>query len=97
MKLRILGNTLRLRLNVKEVATFKRNHEVSDSIDFGNRRLTYTLKLADTPQMTASFEEDVIVVEVPMEFGLSWAEGEEVGMENRDGLVEILVEKDLRY
>jgi hypothetical protein len=94
MKLRILGNTLRLRLNDIEVEIFKRDHEVSDGIQFGDRRLTYTLTLSNTPQLSASYYDDRIVIKVPSETGLHWADGVEVGMTGRDGLVDILVEKD---
>lgn len=100
MKLRIKGNSIRLRLSQPEVSDFARNSRVEDSISFGNRRLTYALiKLNQAKEILASFENDRIEIGVPESFAERWTKTSEVGFGAEQKLsggetLKILVEKD---
>ncbi len=106
MKIRIQGNSLRLRLSQSEVAKFNDTGEVSDGINFGPSSpvsLTYKLEQADLPQMSVVFVDNCINVYVPSEQGITWASSEhEVGMEHIQRFPEtgdslrILIEKDFK-
>ncbi|HEX8736956.1 MAG TPA: hypothetical protein VF721_16615 [Pyrinomonadaceae bacterium] len=100
MKLRIKGNSIRLRLSQREVSAFARNARVEDSISFGNRKLTYALiKLNRAKEIQASFENDRIEIGVPASIADEWTQSEQVGFDAGQKLsggetLKILVEKD---
>lgn len=93
MKLRIRGNSLRLRLSQKEVTQLAEEGRVEDAIAFGPTKLVYALALGD--QMGATFDGARIVVTLATKDGREWATSEgQVGIERDDGTLRILVEKD---
>jgi hypothetical protein len=100
MKLRIKGNSIRLRLTQPEVSDFARNARVEDSISFGNRRLTYALiKLNQAKEISASFENDRIEIAVPAALAEQWTQNSQTGFaaeQKSSGgeTLKILVEKD---
>ncbi|MBI1224406.1 MAG: hypothetical protein GC192_04135 [Bacteroidetes bacterium] len=106
MKIRIQGNSIRLRLSQSEVTKFHETGSVSDSISFGGilgAKLSYSLERTDMPDMSATFDNNQISVFVPTELGVRWATSvEEVGMEHLqrvaaiDEALRILVEKDFK-
>ena len=101
MKLRIRGNSIRLRLSQREVQLFGENGKVEDSIQFGNRKLSYLLATADIPKLKCDFNGDTIQVWVPTELGNMWVNSQLVGMEHLDAVnekeqVKILIEKDFK-
>ena len=101
MKIRIKGNTLRLRLSQSEVRQLELNGSVSDSIHFPGNRLGYTLSKSDRSEIEAGFEGNQIVVKAPLAIVKNWTETETVGfqttldLENEESLF-ILVEKDFK-
>lgn len=107
MKVRIQGNSLRLRLSQSEVAKFHESGMVSDCISFGVRpedMLNYVIERLDVPEMTASFAGNTIRVLVPTESANTWSgASEEIGLEhllrygsNNGNSLRILVEKDFK-
>jgi hypothetical protein len=99
MKLRIQGNSLRLRLTQKEVAQLHDRNRVESSIEFGpGRTLVYKLEgsLRDKV-VTANFEGQSIRVMVPMRVMTEWIQSDQVSIEalSRAG-VQLLVEKDFQ-
>jgi hypothetical protein len=97
MKLRILGDSLRLRLSRGEVERMRAQGRVEDVIHFGPRRLSYVLVAdasVDAPR--ASFDGDTIVVRAPERAVHAWADTEQVGFDAQDGALRILVEKDFK-
>lgn len=106
MKIRIQGNSIRLRLSQSEVAKFQETGSVSDSISFGDNAgttLAYSLERTGLPEMSATFSNNQISVFVPTELASIWAASEqEVGMEHlqkpasNDIPLRILVEKDFK-
>ena len=103
MKLRIRGNSLRLRLSRREVTELAEQGRVEDAIAFGAgpaSRLVYALAVSDeAPAAFAHLEGGRIQVTLPTASAREWTSSDRVGIEaeqpNGDGSVlRILVEKD---
>jgi hypothetical protein len=82
MKLRIKGNSLRLRLTQSEVARIGRGEQVSETVDFGaGARLTYSLESdANAAQITARFVDNCITIVLPATQAREWTNTELVGL-----------------
>jgi hypothetical protein len=99
MKLRIRGNTLRLRLTRAEIDRLAQEGHVADSISFGPGSLTYAIQVAEEPALRAAYQGSLIEVVVPRSMAQRWLTTEAVGVEGAqpvDGgeTLRILVEKD---
>ena len=102
MKLRIRGNSIRLRLGQSEVYRLAMNGAVEELTIFGSdegERLGYEIRAArDETVVRASFDGRRIVVHVPAEMIHRWAGSEQVGiyaMQPTDqGELAIVIEKD---
>jgi hypothetical protein len=101
VKLRILGNSIRLRLARSELAAVAEHGEVADRIEFGDGgSLKYRIVTRPTEQPSASFTRGDICVTLPAERVADWARndddvsitGEQVLANG--GSLSILVEKD---
>lgn len=99
MKLRIQGNSLRLRLTRTEVTQLHDSGHVESSIQFApGRSLTYALEGSPhAKSVTASFDGRSIVVAVPTPLITEWADGEQVSIEGPPQAgVQLLIEKDFQ-
>jgi hypothetical protein len=101
MKLRIRGDSLRLRLSQAEIARLRETGEVGDRVRFGDRSLDYVLVSADVQAPSARFDGDRIEVAIPHAVARSWAESEQVGIEAEQALaggdaLRLLIEKDFK-
>ena len=95
MKLRISGNSLRLRLTRSEVEEFAATGIYENSIDLGGGRLAYRLEKTEETSLTASLSGDTIKVSVPSAEADRWTGSEAVGIEAPDnGGLKIVIEKD---
>ena len=99
MKLRIQGDSLRLRLTQKEVAQLRAGSPVEASIHFASGRcLTYALATsADAAQVSADFDGACIRVTLPFRTMAEWADSSQVtiaGPENEP--TALLIEKDFQ-
>lgn len=99
MKIRIKGNSIRLRLTRSEVESFSNLGIVAETTVFFNSTFHYVLRKADQNQMTSTFEYNCITVYMPTTWAQEWVETERVGYDSKmplnDGLhLTILVEKD---
>ena len=106
MKLRIKGNSLRLRLLRHEVAQLVETGRVTETIQFGltpAEELTYLLEAqSDAHTISAHFAGNKISVVIPVSMARDWAESEMVTLKNEqlieNGSLEnnlsILIEKD---
>ncbi len=97
MKLRIRGDSLRIRLSQSEVATFAERGALEDSTSFGpSGKLTYAMAFGDS--IGATLTGARILVTIPAAAARAWATNEEVGLEaaqsTGEGTLKILVEKD---
>jgi hypothetical protein len=99
MKLRIQGNSLRLRLTQKEVTLVRNRGLVESLIEFAPRHsLIYLLEGSPNAEtMTATFDGSAIRVTIPMDQMTDWMEGDRVAVEARSQTgVQLLVEKDFK-
>jgi hypothetical protein len=97
MKLRIQGNSIRLRLNRAEVAQFAERGTVEESIDFGpGGRMTYALEARPGAITAAEFHKGGIHVRVCQDAARRWAHGDETGIEHVAHGLTILIEKDFQ-
>lgn len=101
MKLRIRGNSLRLRLTQREVRTLVSHGEVAERIEFGiGNALDYRLGMSETAtECHAVLGDNCIVVFVPASVATRWADSDDVSIEAAQGLsgnkaLKILIEKD---
>lgn len=100
MKLRIRGNSIRLRLLRGEVAEFAANGVLRETISFGASSLAYVLQMTDAENsLKTEFNGSEIVVSVPIATARNWTETDLISLtgEQRiadDKFLTILVEKD---
>ena len=99
MKLRIQGNSLRLRLTQKEVALVRNRGLVESLIEFApGRSLIYLLEGSPNAEtMSATFDGHAIRVTIPMDQMTEWVDSDRVGIESRpQNGIQVLVEKDFQ-
>lgn len=101
MKLRIRGNSIRLRVTQTELETIQKDGEVRDTVRFTeDSALTYRLQSsADIGAPVASFDPDGIVVGLPLATVANWAATDAVSIASEQEIqpgqsLSILVEKD---
>jgi len=104
MKIRILGNSVRLRLSQTEVERILETGRVTQTVKFGvetSQQLHYTLEKADISSMQAVFNTNEICVQIPLVMADNWALSNEVSLESHMSIegeeqLRILVEKDFK-
>ena len=97
MKIRILDNSLRLRLRRSEVQRFAAEGRVAAQSEFaGGAVLEYRLEAGDTDRLEARLEPGRITVTVPREQAEHWTGSEQVGIEGVCGPLAVLIEKDFQ-
>ena len=99
MKLRLQGNSLRLRLRQGEVRRLVERGLVEERTEFAESAFVYALRVADASEIGADIGRNRIEVIVPRGVAREWASGEQVGIEGSQptpggGVLRILVEKD---
>jgi len=101
VKLRIKGNSVRLRVVRAELDALVQGRAVEERVEFpGGRALTYRLSVGtDRERFVASFAGDVLVVELPGDAARRWFSPSEVGLRGEvvldgGGALTVLVEKD---
>lgn len=98
MKLRVRGDSLRLRLTRGEVEAFGRDGRVEEAVRFGaGVRLSYALERGDA--LSARLDGARVVVTVPADVAREWCDTDRVAIEGSqpvgDGAsLRLLVEKD---
>jgi len=90
MKLRIRGNSLRLRLLRGEVEQFGKTGRVSETIRFGASpaaQLSYVLEFDRQAQnITTHFADNQITVKIPDAVARNWVESEEVTLKSEQAI-----------
>lgn len=105
MKLRITGNSLRLRLTRSEVQSFGKSGKIEDQVCFpGNAGtvLRYSLERSGEDSLNASFADGNIRIFIPKALAATWVMNGQIGVESGVELVggnqlKILVEKDFAF
>ena len=101
MKLRILGNSIRLRLSQSDLAALLDGGAVEDRVVFpAGAALTYRLECSSGQSAEADFGNDGISIRFPRAEIEKWARPSEVTiraqLELEEGQLELLVEKDCK-
>ena len=97
MKLRLRGNSVRLRLSRSDVEELDRTGRVEESVEFGpgQSEFVYALEAApDAGEITATYKEGRISVRVPAEQARQWIGSEAVGIESGGEGLRVLIERD---
>ncbi len=102
MKLRIKGNSLRLRVSPSELKSLLNTGHIEETIHFApaqGAELTYALELSDrAPEMVTRYQPQRVTVVVPSQDAQAWAGSDQVGIYGSipagDAQLEVAVEKD---
>ncbi|MEN7551424.1 hypothetical protein AAG747_26140 [Rapidithrix thailandica] len=86
MKLRFLGNSLRIRLNKSEVANLSENGRVAERVPFGihpEADLIYSVVSEERAnEVLSSFLENEVKIIVPKDQVMQWANNNQTGIYN---------------
>lgn len=96
MKIRILGNSLRLRLKKSELAIFAEDGKISDKIVFGENEIIYSLKVSNERAIHSYFIDNEIVVSIPKAVAINWIESDLISLQNEISTPTLLIEKDFK-
>lgn len=101
MKIRIKGNSVRLRLSRSEVDYFGQNGYIEEKTEFGGSDLTYALQSNDIEHVLADFKNNTITMYVPDSFRAEWTTTERIGIEGTADIgngksLHLLLEKDFK-
>ena len=99
MKLRIRGNSIRLRLKRSEVDRLAAGTSIVEQTHFPDSVLTYRLNVCDTNVISARFDNGSLVVSLPRSNALDWAGTNQVSLHAEEiisgtGSLSLLIEKD---
>jgi hypothetical protein len=98
MKLRLQGNSVRLRLTRSEVERLHNTGNVEEFVDFGgSNRLLFRLRSrADSGPVQAEFKDLAFTVSVGAEAAQAWTGSDDVGIYAQSESLTVSIEKDFR-
>lgn len=102
MKIRIKGNSVRLRLTKSEVDTLAAKGYVEEATQFFNSALIYALQAKDgIDNLKADFSENTITMYIPTAWATGWHIADTVGYRHdlplpQGGTLSLLLEKDFK-
>ena len=102
MKLRIKGNSIRIRLSKTEVDELASGSLLQDSTSFGHNSFGYAVQPVNNGELlTASFDKNIITLYVPEALLRNWPANSVVGFEammplENSGNLHLLLEKDFK-
>ncbi|MBL7698042.1 MAG: hypothetical protein JNK79_07780 [Chitinophagaceae bacterium] len=102
MKLRIKGNSVRIRLSKTEVDELVSGLSIEETTSFGENTFGYTVKPVNySDQLTASYDNNIISLYVPKVLLKDWSTNSVVGFEAMMPLddsdhLHLLLEKDFK-
>ena len=102
MKIRIKGNSLRIRLSKTEVGSLSSGSVLKDATSFIYNTLYYqVMPVNNSSSMRADFEHNTITLYVPQQLLEGWADDSRVGFESEMQVsnlqhLRLLLEKDFK-
>lgn len=102
MKLRIKGNSVRIRLSKTEVDELVSGLALEESTNFGSNSFGYTVKPVNySDHLTAAYDSSIITLYVPKTLLKDWSTNSVVGFEalmplEDSGHLHLLLEKDFK-
>ena len=102
MKLRIRGDTLRLRLKRGEVERIAAGTSIVEKTHFPGSTLTVRLDVSENDDISASFDNGSLLVSLPKSKAMDWADSDQVSLYAeqklaRNGILSLLIEKDFSF
>jgi len=101
MKLRILGDSVRLRLKRGEVEQLAAGTSIVQQTHFPGAVLTYRLDVSENSGISATFDNGSLVISLPKSKVLDWANADDVSLHAEQelsgtGALSLLIEKDFK-
>jgi hypothetical protein len=101
MKLRIRGDSMRLRLKRSEVDRLAAGTSIVEKTHFPGAVLTYRLDVSENSGISATFDNSSLVISLPKPKVLDWASSDEVSLHaeqdlSGSGALSLLIEKDFK-
>ena len=101
MKLRLKGNSIRVRLDRRDLGRLIDSGRVEDAVQFGpGLAFSYAVEVGPAPRERphASYTEGRLTIRIDREDAVEWVAGDRVGFDHQQpgdaGLVRVLLEKD---
>lgn len=73
---------------------FAKEGVMKENIQIGDDALTYILQRTAEAELSASFKNNIITLLVPEKMADEWTSTDQIGFENKEGSLHLLVEKD---
>ena len=102
MKIRIKGNSIRIRLTKSEVDYFGKMNYLEEKTEFGDDEFIYALQSSENEkELSASFQRNKITLLIPVHLAKVWTSTEHVGYESEMDIgngkkLFLLLEKDFK-
>ena len=101
MKLRILGDSVRLRLKRGEVDQLAAGTSIVQQTHFPGAVLTYRLDISENSGISATFDNGSLAINLPKSKVVDWASTDEVSLHaeqelSGSGALSLLIEKDFK-
>src|SRR3954454_20339740 len=101
MKIRIKGNSIRIRLSKSEVVLFAKEGYVEERTELVNSALVYAVKSTASETLSADFVNGNLTLYVPANMLQQWASTDLVGLDHNMPLpngshLYLLIEKDFK-
>lgn len=101
MKLRIRGDSMRLRLKRSEVDQLAAGTSIVEETHFPGAVLTYRVDVSEEGDFLATFDNGILLVSLPKSKVLDWANTDEVSLFAEQKLsgsdsLSLLIEKDFK-
>ncbi len=99
MKLRICGDSIRLRLKISEVERIAASESVVERMHLPDSMLTYSLEVSEDGGFAVTFNDRSLVITLPKADVEKWARTDEISLLSElplanAGSLSLLVEKD---
>jgi hypothetical protein len=100
MKIRINGNSVRMRISKTELDKFTKTGLLEESTEFGNTVFNYALKSQPgLENLHSTYSDNTISIFVPEEFRFKWPETDTIGFDHNMDIgngktLFLLIEKD---
>ena len=96
MKIRIKGNTLRMRISQTEYRSLVDEQSIQDQINFGSGALIYMIEWNDETVAGVDMRNHIIRVKLEAAQIKEWEEKDLVGIDFKSGDLSVLIEKDFQ-
>ncbi|MEM7548934.1 MAG: hypothetical protein AAF363_04635 [Bacteroidota bacterium] len=96
MKIRIKGNSVRFRLDKLDLQLLEENGRVDEKTEFPSSTFIYSVLSSRNEEIESDFKSNRIELRLPETLIQKWINSDQVGFENNEGSLKILIEKDFQ-